>query len=99
MMAEHNHPPMTHAAGLQVGCPRCEQHAAEPTGLDADNLARIWRGEIHTALDMAAFNVLYRAAVTTQRLEEAFMYELVDGRPAKVRERSEVDIWKVGGRA
>jgi hypothetical protein len=38
-MAEHSHPPAIRVSGLQDGCPRCAEHAAQPfSSLDDDNL-------------------------------------------------------------
>lgn len=96
---EHNHAAMTHQHGLQDECPRCKQQAERPGELDAENLRRIWGGTIITRTDMDAYNVLYRSAVLTQRLEEAYMYDLFGGLPQRVRERSEVNVWEHGGRA
>ena len=99
-MSVHNHGPVTHTEGLQDDCDRCAEMAEKPTDLDSENLKRIWSGTILTRLDMVAYNNLYRAAVVVQRLEEAFMYELgPDGMPRRVRERSEVELWKLGGKA
>ena len=74
----HDHPPMTHTHGLQDGCPRCQQYVERPTDLDAENLNRIWRGDHHTALDVQAYNALYRAVVITQRLAEAVAWRDFD---------------------
>lgn len=71
---EHTDHPSSHTHGLDPECPRCHQHADDPTGLDSENLTRIWRGDHHTSLDLAAFNTLYRAVVLTQRLGEAVAY-------------------------
>jgi len=68
----HIYHPDTHTHGLCDECPRCEEHAATLTGLDAENLVRLWRGQLHTRTDVAAYNALYRSVVVTQRLGEAF---------------------------
>lgn len=71
-MTSHSFHEDSHEAGLADDCPRCQEHALEPTGLDAQNLRRIWEGPHHTATDLKAFNTLYRSVVTTQRLGEAY---------------------------
>jgi hypothetical protein len=95
----HNHEAKTHTHGLQDDCPRCAEYVKEPHQLDGENMRRLWSGRILTKTDMQAYNALYRAAVLTQRLEEAFMYALVDGKPERVLERHDVDLWEHGGRA
>lgn len=75
-MSVHNHDAMTHAHGLQDDCPRCREYAADPTGLDDENMIRLWRGRCHTALDRQAQATLYRHAVMTQRVIGSFKFEL-----------------------
>lgn len=102
-MSVHTHPPMTHTHGLQDDCPRCAEYVERPTDLDAENLRRIWSGQIHTATDMKAYNALYRAAVLVQRLEEAWMWEDFDPSTMSIalfdpKPREEIDLFAVGGR-
>lgn len=107
MHIEH---PDTHTHGLHDGCLRCAEHAERPTGLDGENLRRIWSGDIKTRMDMDAYNLLYRSVVLTQRLTEAFQYAEFDehcrdqpGFGAALASFTptpahEIDLFTVGGR-
>jgi hypothetical protein len=102
----------THTEGLHDDCPRCAEHAAQPTGLDAENLRRIWSGDFKTRTDAEAYNVMYRSVVLWQRLVEAYQWEDFDGYRRKLRDEdfgeavrsfqpkpaSEIDLFRVGGR-
>lgn len=71
-MSTHTFHPDTHEAGLQPGCPRCEEHADHPlAGLDSINLARLRRGEIHTDLDRKAAENIGEAEDLQRRFMEA----------------------------
>lgn len=74
---------MTHAphgditdAGLQPGCPRCEEQAARPlTTLDADNILRLLvHGRVYTPLDLRARRRLQEALA-----EGTYLLALLDG--------------------
>lgn len=54
MIVSHRLHPDIYTHGLDDGCPRCQQHAEHPEGLDRDNTARLLRGEIHSRLDQVA---------------------------------------------
>lgn len=53
-MSSHSFHPDIYEAGLEESCPRCREHAEHPDGLDAQNRARLLRGEIHSRLDQVA---------------------------------------------
>lgn len=101
----------SHTEGLHDDCPRCREHALQPTGLDAENLRRIWSGDFHTRLDVEAYNVMYRSVVTWQRLTEAFQWAAFEEhrqdragfddalRSFTPTPREEIDLFKVGGRS
>lgn len=93
MHIEH---PDTHTHGLCDDCPRCAEYLHRPTGLDHENLRRIWRGDLKTATDMKVYNELYRMAVMAQRMQEAFVWEfytISDPPPEGIV----IDLFKVGG--
>lgn len=54
-MTTHIYHEDTHTHGLCNECERCQEHAEHPlASLDRDNLARIRRGDLFTALDRKA---------------------------------------------
>jgi tRNA G46 methylase TrmB len=94
----HRSHPDTHTHGLDDACPRCAEYAERPTDLDAENMRRLWRGELHTATDMSVYNVLYAAAVLAQRMESAFRWEGHDMDNPPTLDNSFVELFEVGGR-
>lgn len=68
-MTHTSHPDVL-TAGLQPGCPRCEEHARKPvTTLDVDNILRLLvRREVFTSLDEVALANLEEALTQGQRL-------------------------------
>lgn len=56
--------------------------------LDYETLRRLWRGDIKDG-EMELYNQLYRAAVTMQRLEDAFVYEDPNHCASDIGRRSE----------
>ncbi len=71
----HSDHPDTHTHGLDDSCERCAEHAQHPTGLDYDNVRRIWRGDTKTLNDMKAYNNMYATACTVQHMMNAFRWE------------------------
>lgn len=68
-MTHTSHPDVL-IAGLQPGCPRCEEHARKPViTLDVDNILRLLvRREVFTSLDKVALVNLEEALAQGQRL-------------------------------
>lgn len=72
----HTAHPDVDEAGLQPGCPRCEEQASRPLStLDADNILRLLvHGRIYTPLDVRARTRLQEALA-----EGTYLLALLDG--------------------
>lgn len=82
----HNQHPSIMEHGLDAGCQRCVEIAADPLiELDAENVRRLWTGKVKSRLDIEAYNVLYRVAVRASSMENKLQ--------STVR-----DFFKVGGK-
>jgi hypothetical protein len=69
-MTVHSAHPDSHTNGLDMDCPRCQQLAEHPEGLDRDNLRRLLTGRIYTVLDRYVAEKLKETISAGQRLAD-----------------------------
>jgi len=84
--------------GLVDECPRCMQYQTDPTQLDDEQTRRLWRGEWKTNLDIKTFDVLYRAAVLSQRIQQAFFWEGCSINDKPIGDFQDIRLFEIGGR-